>query len=458
MNEVFVKLLPDNSEIEKLALQHIIVDKNFISKLKSDYFFKEENKNLFASLLHAHENGIAFDKELVKRFCSLSKQYVDESYLDTVFSSLPKDGAHAKYVSQQLKNSYLQYVSLQHLEELVSIATDKKSFSVDKIKKKILDLNDKIIDSESSLLLDGGNLADDYMSIMQKRKEGVVNRSLGFKIFNQYITRPASPGEMTGIVANKGSGKSIFVKCIEKELVEDRVCVVSINLEMSEESCLDRKMCLETGYPLREIIKMSNDSIEEDLEKELVKLRENNYYLFYKESELSLTNLDSILYEAKEIFRKKGVLPEDEYMVVVIDLLDMVEEFSDSDSSYKIKKAINKLHQITRKHKIHTINVIQANENKFRGGKIFKKPDELDYYKVGLEDIEGSASFAQRCRVIMTLTRPLQLKKRYFPEQMEQWELETDFINCNIVKQNDGPEGFLQFVFGDNFNIYPFKD
>ena len=104
------------------------------------------------------------------------------------------------------------------------------------------------------------------------------------------------------------------------------------------------------------------------------------------------------------------------------------------------------------------MNVIQANENKFRGGKIFKKPDELDFYKVGLEDIEGSASFAQRCRVIMTLTRPLQLKKRYFPEQMEQWEIETDFINCNIVKQNDGAEGFIQFVFGDNFNIYPFKD
>ena len=181
-------------------------------------------------------------------------------------------------------------------------------------------------------------------------------------------------------------------------------------------------------------------------------------YLYYAEPDLTLNQFDGLLYKSKQIFRNIKILPEDEYIFVTVDLLTMIREFSEYESAISLEKAMNKFHSIVRKHNCHAYVLLQANENKLRSGRMFTNPNELDRYKVGLEDIKNAAVFAERCRVIKTLTRPLQMKKRFFPEQNELWNLETDFVNLNIVKQNDGDEGYCKFVFNKNFRIYPWGE
>jgi hypothetical protein len=101
--------------------------------------------------------------------------------------------------------------------------------------------------------------------------------------------------------------------------------------------------------------------------------------------------------------------------------------------------------------------LLQGNENKLRMGKIFKKAEELDYYRIGVEDIEGGASFAAKARLVLSLNRPVQMKKQLFPQRMEEWNMEDDLLNISGVKQNDAPLFFTQFSFGDNMRIYPHK-
>lgn len=459
MSDAFLKLLPSTIEHEKILLSYLYKNEDEIIKYNEDYFFDKDYKILFKSFAKLKKSGLNLDNHLVLTQCrNQSTLFSDKVFIDIKETDI-NSIATIDYSTEQLENSSIKYRVLNNIENIVNITSDKKEFSKEKLKEEFNNLASVVFKASKNKLLDSNDLVKDYIEIMRCRKDKKeLDASLGFEVLDNLITKPGAPEEMTGLIANKGGGKSIFAKCLELELLKKKICVLSINLEMSEESCLDRRMCLETGYPLKEIIKLSNITIEEDLRKELEKFKDDPYYLFYKEPELDLKGLDLLIYEAKEIFKRKKVLPENEYIFVVIDLLDMVDEFGGSDNSYKIKKALNTLHKITRNHGVHLLLLIQANENKFRGGNLIKKPEDLDYYKVGLEDIEGSAAYSQRCRVIVTLTRPLQLKKRFFPELMELWDLETDIINCNIVKQNDGAEGFLKFVFGNNFHIYPYKE
>lgn len=455
----FVDLLHSNKEFEEKFLIYLFQNQDQIHTGNIDWFFDASYKILYNGLENFTINNLKYDTTILKKFCKSKNSNFDDSIIsDFEEKAKNKIVENVEYLKGELELYRTRYNSLGQIEKVLAGVLDRNNFSIDKVRSSVGDLYSSLLHiSGKNKLLNGDDLAENHKNVLDKRKRGDARRSLGFKIFSKYITKPCAPEEMTAIIANKGCGKSIFAKCIEERLIDDKTCVLSINLEMSEESCSDRRLCLRTGFPLIELVSLNNAEIENELRDEILKFKDDKYYLFYKAYSLSLPELDSLIYEAKQIFRSKGLLPDDEYMVVTIDLIDMMDEFGNADSPYKIKSAINKLHTITSRQKIHTIILAQANENKFRTGKIIKKPEELDYYKVGLEDIEGGAAYAARCRVVMTLTRPLQLKKRFFAEQKEQWEDDIDLINVNIVKQNDGDEGFLQFVFGRNFRIFPYK-
>ena len=93
-------------------------------------------------------------------------------------------------------------------------------------------------------------MKENYEQIREKRKQGIGLKSLGYEILNKKIKKPGAPGEISGIVSYKGGGKSAFVKNIEQKLIVKKTCIVSINLEMTEESNMDRFQCMKTGFPI----------------------------------------------------------------------------------------------------------------------------------------------------------------------------------------------------------------
>ena len=162
------------------------------------------------------------------------------------------------------------------------------------------------------------------------------------------------------------------------------------------------------------------------------------------------------IYMVKKKFKNAGVLPDDGYTVVTVDLGDMIEEFSGKDP-YQLKAAVNKLSIINRKHNCHIIYVLQSNENNLRGGKGFSTPEACDHFTLQPENIEGGSAYASRARVVMAINRPSILKKRYFPARQEEWDLETDVLYVNVVKQNDGKLGRCGFIFpDDSYRLKPY--
>jgi len=419
------------------------------------FFLNEKIKSIVLAIQQLQEKNLNCTIDELLMFLAKIDPSIDRQQLININDSFT-DFSNIEFIKNEIKENYLKStINKQIVEDILVHITPVGELDYDKLKKlgndllyNLADINDKI------KLKSADDLMDDYVKEQEIRKLGYKRRSLGFESLNKNITRPAQDGEMTGLVALKGMVKSIFTKTIENILMNRRTPVLSLNPEMSQISCTDRFIAMRGGFTLPDLIKKEKDEeLINKLNSTIARLRGNPYYEFSDESFLTLDDVDSLIYKAKSKFREKGVFRNnDEYMFVTIDLLEMVEEFSNLENAYNVKRAINKLHQITKKHMCHIFYVLQANENKIRSMR-FKKPEDLDFYKVGLEDVYGGDGYAGRARVMLSLQRPKHLKMMFFPERNEEWEMEEDLINCNCIKQNDGKLFFTQYVFDDFFTI-----
>jgi replicative DNA helicase len=455
----FEKVIPSITTEQERVLSYILQNPEEYDIIDKKYF----ESDVVISTLHNFvseliESNTPVDKGILVSKCRQLDPTFKEDGLDHYYSTPEKKEIVEAYI-QVIKDNYNKRQILQDISKLVSGVAGKKELDYDKLQQ----LSETLLNAETSisdLLLDLNDLSDMYKDVFEKRKAGTQRRSLGFNNIDTLLARPGAAGEMTGIVGAKGSGKSLLSKCIENSLVNQRVCVVSINLEMEAESNYDRLLCIRENLELKHLLypQENDEAINNRIEKGIKRLKDKQNYLYYTESQITLAELDKILYVAKKEFKKRGCLPEDEYMLIAIDLADMIDDFSNAEGAYGIKKAANKLHQLTRKHKCHTMYLVQANENKFRGGKTFTTPEACDSYRVQVEDVEGGATYAARSRVMLSINRPNLLKKRFLHERREEWDLENDIMYVTVVKQNDGKLGECQFVFPDEtFRIIPYS-
>ena len=303
-------------------------------------------------------------------------------------------------------------------------------------------------ENSDEVLLTSDVFSEMYLKVIERRLTGEQIRSLGHQSLNEVILRPASAGEITYVAGESGSGKSIFVQDIEQRLISQKICVVKFSIEMDYESSFDRHLSLAEGYNIRDLQFRSPPTPRflDRLKKSAENLKDMKNYIFSRSPDVALNKLDSLIINAKQKFRDLGVLPNDEYMFIVIDLINMLKGWGEKPQ--EIETCNNELLRIAKRNQVHILGVLQTNENSLRSGKqVFKKPEELDYYKLTLKDIKNASAYKERARVVLIINRPLLQKKRYFPEMNELWETELDIINCSVAKQNEGDIPMLRFVY-----------
>jgi len=435
----------------------LLRNSEYCNDIPIKFFLNEKPRNIIKAIQKLHEKNIKCTIDELLLFTSVFDSLIDKQQLLDIFNGYD-DFSNIEFLKREIKETHLKHnINKSILEDILVNVSSAGELEYDKLKQLGNDLLYNLSEIDDKIKLKSAKeLGEDYKKELEKRKLGQRKRSLGFKPLDENITRPGQDGEMTGLVALKGMVKSIFTKSIENHLINRRIPVLSLNPEMSQLSSTDRLIAMRGRFTLGDLLRQEKDKeLEEQLGITIARLSANPYYEFSDESFLTLDDIDSLIYKARSKFREKGIFKDkDEYIFVTIDLLEMVEEFSNLESAYGVKRSINKLHQITKKHGCHIFYVLQANENKIRSTK-FRKPEDLDFYKVGLEDVYGGDGYAGRARVMFSLQRPKHLRMMFFPERNEEWSLEQDIINCNCIKQNDGKLFFTQFVFDDYFTIRP---
>ena len=263
-----------------------------------------------------------------------------------------------------------------------------------------------------------------------------MKRGLGFSVFENFIDKPGAAEEITILGGMKGFGKSIFAKTIENRKLSEGVCVLSLQLEMSQASNMDRLLHLRTGVPVKDMQQkdMSQD-VKSILFRGLDEIATLKNYIYSPSEYLDASLLDAEIYRAKRRFKAAGLLPEDEYIFIVLDSIDMMKGFS-GGGPYDIMESIDKVFKIVRKHGVHLFALVQASENKIRG-RIFKTPEDVDLVHFDETDIYGGSYYAARARAVLMTNRPKKLKLDRFPELVDIYSGDPDLMHVDVVKVNE---------------------
>jgi len=456
----FEKFIPSIEEDEKYFLAHVLKNIPDITLLDKNSFVDNNASEVYSTISNLITTfGL---KSFTSDVLLSNNKNLNREYTESLFRiRFVNDRNYLNLVIKNIKDYKIKLKIGNTVEKWLVELTSTGDLNYNTIRN----LADSIFNE--SLKLDSSNdlksyqeLTDTYKETIEQRILGQNIRSLGYKVLDKIIARPAAAGEMTTIFGMKGSGKSLFVKCIENMLINQNVCVLSINLEMTEESNMDRRVSIATNYTLQQLLDPNFLQSEENknfITKNLEEFNKRKNYLYYSGAELSLKDLEKQIQNAKRYFQDSNVLPNDGYIFITIDLSEQLDELS-GKSGTDLKPGVNKLLQLCKKYNCHIVNVLQSNENLFRGGRMFSTPEAIENFTLQPEMVEGGSVYAARSRCVIAINRPLVLKRRYFPAREEEWDIETDILWANIVKQNDGKLGRTSFVFAhDSFRLYPYK-
>ena len=452
--------IPSVEKDEKYIIVYLLRNTDECNLLHDSDFINNNAKKIFKVVKHLSEKEnlkSIDDVLLMQNDVTIDKQYIEE--VRRIRNDFSKE--RLKISIRNLKDYKVKKEVLTNVFSFLQHTTLTDDFDYDKIRSLANDISNNIIklDPDKSLKT-FFELVEDYKKVIEERVQNKSQRTLGFRCLDKLVVRPCDPGEMTAVFGMKGTGKSLFVKAIETSLVKlYGVCVVSINLEMTEKSNMDRFVSVGTNFELSNLLNanfLKNEDNNKSIETFLEGLKGFNNYLYFSEYELSIKQLDSLIYQAKQKFKDFGVLPDDGYMIITIDLTEQMEDLS-GKAGTDLKEGINQLLKLCKKHNCHIINVLQSNENLFRGGKRLGTPESCDKFVLQVEDVEGGSTYAARSRVVMAINRPLLLKRRLFPDQQDEWDIEHDIMGVHIIKQNDGKLGKVDFVFdGNSFRLSPY--
>jgi KaiC/GvpD/RAD55 family RecA-like ATPase len=390
----------------------------------------------------------------VKQKADIPKEYLQKIYDEFI------DFENLDFIIDRIKKNYISNkLNIEILEDLLVEISPTGEVQLDKLD----DLANKIKENISLIkgstrLLTTEQLADNYREILKKRDEGLKQRDLGYKVIKDACPNQANVGEMTLLFAPSGAGKTAMSQNMQMSWVSRNIPVIKFGTEMTIDSEMDRTMAMRLNISPGELYKEKRDDrFNSKVERALQGFSQIKNYLHVDESSLSLGDVDNLIRSGKEHFRKEGVYKNnDEYTIVVLDLASMIKEIS-GEYGEGVEKGATELHNITKNNGIHSLLVVQANENRARGGIRFKKPEEIDHQVFVREDIKGGAGWFERCRMVLSLYRPLMIKKQYFPDRMEEWLLEEDILWLTACKNNNGPEFRLPFIFNaESFRILPY--
>lgn len=453
-----------NLNNEQKVVSYYLNNPDLIGDVDPKFFLHYYNNIIVKALHRLNEENLQFDIDTILTFVKENEgtdnlDYTTIKNLKENFESFP----NIEHDIKVLKSDFIRFsANSEILDELVFKTHTRGHIEEDAVEEfahRLLDNVSELRKENSIYTTETGS--KEYWNIIQNRNDETRKRSCGYDEIDAIWTRPIGAGELSAWFGLKGSGKTAMVKAMENMMTFRKIPVLSINPEMSLESIWDRMVCQRSGLTMKELQGPNfEDRVLSKIDHALFGahgIKSDPYYLLNFEPLLSVADVERLIRRAKTIFAERGLLPPDGFFVVTIDLLSMLTDLDEGDPR-TIQRVINRLSALAKRYKIHIMAVIQANENKLRAaGKMFKKPEDIDFYRPNLEDIYGGDAYAGRARFVCSLHRPRFMKERYFPELIEKFNLEDDILRVHIIKQNDGKVGVVNLLYGDNFKIVPFR-
>jgi len=468
--------IPIKEERQIKYLSYCIRHNDKLNQFSDDHYVNKDYITIFKAIEIMHISKMPFDLDEIAQVCvrehkgdTKSKEYWSENIAkihDTLF-----DFDSIDFIIKKIREDYVSekvYENIVH--KIAGEFSAKGEIKTDELLKYQYELSllvDELSNDDDGLKEYAKHL-EDYEDIAERQLKGEIpKRIIGYNCIDSHFGyRTIDAGEFIILAGFTGSGKSLFKENIETRLVNRKYPVISEVLEMNNERTLGRKLSISLNQNIDELFK-DYDKAETEAEKKDIESkfrrkihgakRKKNLAMSFKRG-IDLIELENHIVKAKRMFKRDGVIKEQtDFCYITIDLLDQLEELSNSDWGV-VKKGINDFHMLLQKYNLGGICVLQAGDEVFDKGKRKpKRPEDCDFLHIDTSMLRGGQVFRERARAIFSLTRPLELKKKFFPDRMEEWECEDDdIINVQLIKSNNTKSLFKQFVLEDTGNIKEF--
>ncbi len=265
---------PQAEELEEEVLGALLLSQdaltNTIDRLKTDYFYKEEHKEIFSAILALFHEGNPIDlvtvTEKLKKRGSL--EAIGGSYKMASLTSKVTSAAHIEYYVSILAEKFIQRelirVSTETLKEAYDETTDIVDL-LDRTETKFLDINDQNFNSSSQnmqhLLID----AIKEIEKVQASDNATTGLECGFEELDRCING-FQPGTLIILAARPAMGKTAFAVSMARNIaVQFHQPVAIFSLEMTAMELTMRLISSETeieGNDLKRGDQMTTQQIQ----------------------------------------------------------------------------------------------------------------------------------------------------------------------------------------------------
>lgn len=426
--KTLAKLPPNDIGAEQAVLGSMLVDKEAVIKaiemLKKEDFYREDHKDIYASMLELYSKGEPIDFLTVKECLKLSKKLDlvgGAEYLSTLIDLVPTTSnieAYVKIVEEKATirslikaaNDVISYgyAESEDVENIIDM-TEKRIFEV------LQNRNQRGYASIKDILIESLELIEK----LYKSKTYVSGVESGFKDMD-LKTSGLNNSDLIIVAARPAMGKSAFALNIATHVAKaNKLPVIIFSLEMSKEQMVNRILCSEAMVDSMRVRTGKLDS------EDWIRLGKASGEI----SQVPIYIDDTPGMTASELRAKcRKAKLEKNIGLVVVDYLQLMESNSKSSSRQQEISEISRALKILAKEL--DIPVIALSQ-------LSRAPEQRTDHRPMLSDLRESGSIEQDSDIVMFLYRD----DYYNPETEKK-----NVAEIIIAKNRQGSTGTIELA------------
>ena len=435
-NEVIAKSQPNDILAEQAVLGAMLVDKDAvvasIEVLKKDDFYREDNKEIYDTMLELYSVGKNIDMITVKDQLSLRgslEKVGGVEYIASLVDNVPAVSNIENYVKIVEEKSVIRNL-IKTANEIIKngySGTEDVDTLVEQAEKKIFDVvqerNSRGYSSIKEVLI---NVFDEIEELCKSGKK-ISGLESGFVDLDQK-TSGLNKSALIIVAARPAMGKSAFVLNIASFVARHQKTPVMIfNLEMSKEEVTKRILCSESNV---DSSKVKNATLDSD---DWLKLGEASGVL----SDMPIYIDDTPGLSSAELRAKcRKAKLEKNIGLIIIDYLQLMESKNKNSSRQQEVSEISRSLKILAKEL--NVPVIALSQ-------LSRAAEARTDHRPMLSDLRESGSIEQDADIVMFLHR-----EDYYDENTEK----KNIAEVIVAKNRSGSTGTVELAWQPEFTKF----
>ena len=398
------------------------------------YLVVDECRSIFNTIKRLDSSKRFIDVESVNSFCKARYEVIRDIYDNLGEISENNIDEHLKVLKNNALENDLSNKYYTHISEVLGNDNMNVEYKANVLKDAALEIEERQTNKTDDLL-DMRTLIEKQKELFEVRKQGKYFRTTGDRRLDELMTYGLIAKEISVIAGRPSNGKSLYRLECARKLANQKIPVAIFNLEMRNESDMDRLLSICAQIDSTRLVKCFNQMEENELHglyKEMQRMSNDMTLNMCDNPVLDLDMYKSIL------CRQQDKIKQD-YIIVYIDLFTKMVEFGEAKSAFDIEKICNKIQKITKELGVHNILVLQIN----RSADKERLNGIADVSKIypRFSQIKNAGAFEEMADNIFLICKPSNYLNTY-----EWGEFVPRYLRVEIAKQRGGKSTTLSNV------------